>query len=463
MGCRRVWGLRNLSGKKEEESAGLLGMVRSGWVENLSGRFSPLRTTPCSVHAAPRRLHVGAKRERLFVHGCMMRASGAAELRQIKSPERPREMIGHGKRHGSARAGATGGSLELPAARRRAAFAPAAVRPPVAAQPPLPASSARPARHALLDLLTKSDEDPTSSGASTSRCSLRGSPTRCALLEQRARPAGRALRREHQQPPRCASRPLMPPRASARSSRAVAAPTSRAIPRLRGSRRRRCSSSAKDAGVIELNDGARPAPASGWCRAWGDAPSRSRARSAVARLAAAWLRAISFVGHWRSEALPAGRGHTARLHARRRAPVPRGDEVIAPINRLGTQFEDVVLTQDWHPRGHISFASAPRKEALRQDHTAYGEQVLWPDHCVQGTPGRALHRRSRCRTRSSSCARPSPRRRQLFRPARGRSQDANRARRLPPGTRLHPAYLAGLAGIAASPGPRPMRRPPASR
>ena len=72
--------------------------------------------------------------------------------------------------------------------------------------------------------------------------------------------------------------------------------------------------------------------------------------------------------------------------------VPRGDEVIEPINRLGAKFADVVLTQDWHPRGHISFASShPGKKPFDTIRLPYGEQVLWPDHCVQGTPGAALH------------------------------------------------------------------------
>ena len=72
--------------------------------------------------------------------------------------------------------------------------------------------------------------------------------------------------------------------------------------------------------------------------------------------------------------------------------VPRGDEIVPLVNRIAAQFAVVVLTQDWHPAGHASFASshAGRKpfETMR---LAYGEQVLWPDHCVQGTPGAALH------------------------------------------------------------------------
>ena len=72
--------------------------------------------------------------------------------------------------------------------------------------------------------------------------------------------------------------------------------------------------------------------------------------------------------------------------------VPRGDEVVELINRLGAGFADVVLTQDWHPRGHISFASShPGKKPFETIRLPYGEQLLWPDHCVQGTPGAALH------------------------------------------------------------------------
>ena len=72
--------------------------------------------------------------------------------------------------------------------------------------------------------------------------------------------------------------------------------------------------------------------------------------------------------------------------------VPRGDVIVPLVNRIAAQFAVVVLTQDWHPAGHASFASshAGRKpfETMR---LSYGEQVLWPDHCVQGTPGAALH------------------------------------------------------------------------
>ena len=73
--------------------------------------------------------------------------------------------------------------------------------------------------------------------------------------------------------------------------------------------------------------------------------------------------------------------------------VPKGDEVVPIANRLAARFENVVLTQDWHPRGHASFASShPGKKPFETLELSYGTQVLWPDHCVQGTPGAAFHR-----------------------------------------------------------------------
>ena len=72
--------------------------------------------------------------------------------------------------------------------------------------------------------------------------------------------------------------------------------------------------------------------------------------------------------------------------------VPRGDEVLPFVNRLADRFQNVVLTQDWHPRGHLSFASAhPERRPYETITVAYGEQVLWPDHCVQGTRGAEFH------------------------------------------------------------------------
>jgi len=74
-------------------------------------------------------------------------------------------------------------------------------------------------------------------------------------------------------------------------------------------------------------------------------------------------------------------------------PVGKGDEVVPVINRLGQAFANVVLTQDWHTPGHASFASAHAgKKPFEMTKLAYGQQVLWPDHCVQGTEDAALHK-----------------------------------------------------------------------
>ena len=73
--------------------------------------------------------------------------------------------------------------------------------------------------------------------------------------------------------------------------------------------------------------------------------------------------------------------------------VPRGDEVVPIVNRLAVPFKNVVLTQDWHPRGHLSFASTHAgKRPYDTITVAYGPQILWPDHCVQGTPGAEFHK-----------------------------------------------------------------------
>jgi nicotinamidase/pyrazinamidase len=73
--------------------------------------------------------------------------------------------------------------------------------------------------------------------------------------------------------------------------------------------------------------------------------------------------------------------------------VPGGDEVVPVANRLARGFAHVVLTQDWHPRGHLSFASSHScRRSFETVRLAYGEQTLWPDHCVQNTPGAAFHR-----------------------------------------------------------------------
>ena len=72
--------------------------------------------------------------------------------------------------------------------------------------------------------------------------------------------------------------------------------------------------------------------------------------------------------------------------------VPAGDEVVPLINRIAKKFEHVVLTQDWHPAGHRSFASAhPGGKPFETVELAYGAQVLWPDHCIQGSHSAAFH------------------------------------------------------------------------
>ena len=72
--------------------------------------------------------------------------------------------------------------------------------------------------------------------------------------------------------------------------------------------------------------------------------------------------------------------------------VPGGEEIVPLVNRLGAAFPAVVLTQDWHPAGHSSFASAhPGQQPYASIDAPYGPQVLWPDHCVQGTVGADFH------------------------------------------------------------------------
>ncbi|HUI21173.1 MAG TPA: bifunctional nicotinamidase/pyrazinamidase [Methylocella sp.] len=73
-------------------------------------------------------------------------------------------------------------------------------------------------------------------------------------------------------------------------------------------------------------------------------------------------------------------------------PVPQGDEVVAPINVLACRFEHVILTQDWHPPGHRSFASSHHgRKPFEVIQTEHGAQTLWPDHCIQETHGAELH------------------------------------------------------------------------
>jgi nicotinamidase/pyrazinamidase len=72
--------------------------------------------------------------------------------------------------------------------------------------------------------------------------------------------------------------------------------------------------------------------------------------------------------------------------------VPGGDMIIPVVNALAARFEHVVLTQDWHPEGHQSFSSSHEgRSSFSTIEMEYGEQILWPEHCVQGTFGAAFH------------------------------------------------------------------------
>ena len=72
--------------------------------------------------------------------------------------------------------------------------------------------------------------------------------------------------------------------------------------------------------------------------------------------------------------------------------VTDGDAVVTPINAMMADFDAVVLTQDWHPADHLSFASNHNAEPMTTTQMPYGTQVLWPDHCIQGTDGAAFHK-----------------------------------------------------------------------
>jgi len=72
--------------------------------------------------------------------------------------------------------------------------------------------------------------------------------------------------------------------------------------------------------------------------------------------------------------------------------VADGDAVIAPIHRIAPLFQHLILTQDWHPAHHSSFASShPGKQQYQQTELSYGAQTLWPDHCVQSSKGAEFH------------------------------------------------------------------------
>jgi nicotinamidase/pyrazinamidase len=73
--------------------------------------------------------------------------------------------------------------------------------------------------------------------------------------------------------------------------------------------------------------------------------------------------------------------------------VPGGEQVVPAINGIADAFDNIVLTQDWHPAGHASFASSHAgRKPFETIELSYGPQVLWPEHCVQGTPDAELHK-----------------------------------------------------------------------
>ena len=72
--------------------------------------------------------------------------------------------------------------------------------------------------------------------------------------------------------------------------------------------------------------------------------------------------------------------------------VAGGGEIVTGINALMDDFDTVILTQDWHPAGHSSFASSHDAEPMTVTDMPYGPQVLWPDHCIQGTKGSEFHK-----------------------------------------------------------------------
>lgn len=72
--------------------------------------------------------------------------------------------------------------------------------------------------------------------------------------------------------------------------------------------------------------------------------------------------------------------------------VAGGDEIVTGINAEMDKFDAVILTQDWHPAGHSSFASSHDAAPISMTEMPYGPQVLWPDHCIQGTQGAAFHK-----------------------------------------------------------------------
>ena len=145
--------------------------------------------------------------------------------------------------------------------------------------------------------------------------------------------------------------------------------------------------------------------------------------------------------------------------------VAKGDEIVPLINKIAKAFQNVVLTQDWHTPGHISFASSHAgKKPFESIKLPYGNQILWPDHCVQGTDGAAIStRRSTSRTRSSSSARASTPRSTATRPSsRPTASSRPGSTATSRGAASRPFSSPASPPTSASPGPRRMRASSAS-
>ena len=134
-------------------------------------------------------------------------------------------------------------------------------------------------------------------------------------------------------------------------------------------------------------------------------------------------------------------------------PVKDGEEVVPIINKLSAAFENVVVTQDWHTPGHVSFASAHAgKKPFETTKLGYGTQVLWPDHCVQGSEDAALLK-DLTLPKAQLIIRKGYHQgdRQLLGLHGGRRQDLDRPGRLPQGARRR-------HGLRLRPGHRFLRR-----
>ena len=111
--------------------------------------------------------------------------------------------------------------------------------------------------------------------------------------------------------------------------------------------------------------------------------------------------------------------------------VAGGDEIVGPVNAMMAEFDAVILTQDWHPAAHSSFAANhPGKAPYEMTEMPYGPQVLWPVHCVQGSAGAAFHPGLDTDRADLVIRKGSARHRQLFRLLRERPQHRHRARGL---------------------------------